>query len=195
MKKWARVTPEDFVLSAKFPQSVTHEGTKETRIEAAQAFVEVMKQLGCKRGPLLLQFPYGFKPDQEELLAAIIQTLPENEKFAVELRNKRWLENDRILDLLKSKNIAYCLIDHPWMPRTKTRTADFQYVRLLGDRSQIESDFSFVRFDRCEELRWWGELLTECSGDGITCYVYLNNHFSGHAPTTADSLITLTHCR
>ena len=131
VQKWRRSTPDCFIMAAKFPQSVTHEGTTEARIQDALRFTEVMRGLGPKLGPLLLQFPYSFKPDQRPLLENILSAVPGDLRIAVELRNKKWL-NDDLFNLLKKYNIALCLVDHPWVPRLIVKTADFSYIRLLG---------------------------------------------------------------
>lgn len=191
VRKWAKSTPDNFVFAAKFPQAVTHEGEPESRLENARIFIEVMKHLDSKLGPLLLQFPYSFKPDQRDLLMQILDALPSNGLFAVELRNRKWLDQKDLFEVMADKRIAFCLIDHPWMPRVKVKTADFLYLRLLGDRHKIENDFSYVRFQRDEELNWWRELIVEYAREGVNCYVYFNNHFSGHAPTTATKLSEL----
>ncbi len=188
VQKWAKVTPDDFVFAAKFPQTVTHEGELTTRIANARTFIEVMNYLESKRGPLLLQFPYSFKPDQIETLLGLLEALPDDGLFAVEFRNKKWLETKGIFDILTEKNIAFCLIDHPWMPRVNVKTADFQYFRFLGDRKKIENDFSYVRFDREEELVQWSKIIEEWASQDINCFVYFNNHYSGHAPTTGNLL-------
>lgn len=188
VKKWNKVTPDDFLFTAKFPKTVTHEGELTSRKEAAVQFIEVMRNLDGKLGPLLLQFPYSFKPDSKEILFSLLSSLPENIRLAIELRNKKWLDTEGLFELLKEKQIAFCLIDHPWMPRVKNITSDFTYFRFLGDRKKIENDFSFIRFDRQDELEYWGDLILEFARQDIECFGYFNNHYSGHAPTTAESL-------
>ncbi|UCG60315.1 MAG: DUF72 domain-containing protein [Candidatus Zixiibacteriota bacterium] len=191
VKKWARTTPDNFVFAAKFPRAVTHEGDLKSRLESARVFIDRMQNLDSKLGPLLLQFPYSFKPDHKDMLLKLIDILPAEGLFSVELRNRKWLEHSDIFEALSGRGIAFCLIDHPWMPRVKVKTADFLYLRMLGDHSKIESDFSYVRFDRDEELNWWREIILEYARQGTNCYVYFNNHYSGHAPTTADRLAEL----
>ncbi|MDH4157104.1 MAG: DUF72 domain-containing protein [candidate division Zixibacteria bacterium] len=191
VQKWAANTPDCFVFAAKFPQAVTHDGTLETRLESAVTFIEIMKKLGRKLGPLLMQFPYSFKPDQLALLAELVAAMPEDVRIAVELRNKAWLKIDALFELLKSRNMALALIDHPWMPRCKTATADFHYIRFLGDRKKIENDFSYVRFDRSEDLEWWTKVILEFAADGRKVFGFFNNHYSGHSPTTADLMIEI----
>ena len=92
---------------------------------------------------------------------------------------------------MRERNIAFCLIDHPWMPRLDLETVDFVYLRFLGDRNQIDNDFSYVRYSRDEELAWWRQLIDRVAGEGKDLYAYFNNHYSGHAPSTAFKLMEL----
>lgn len=189
VKRWCKVTPDSFIFSAKFPKYVTHEGEISQRLEYMDRFIKTMSKLGSKLGPLLLQFPYSFKPEQKQMLIELLNNLPDKSRFAVELRNKKWLEEKEIFDLMKNKNIAFCLIDHPWMPKLKLATADFAYFRFLGDRKKIENDFSFVRFEREEELKFWHDVVKDMSKQGKDCFGYFNNHYSGHSPSTAKKFI------
>jgi uncharacterized protein YecE (DUF72 family) len=189
--RWAKVTPDGFLFTAKFPRVVTHEGDIDSRLKNAAGFIEIMSRLGTKLGPLLLQFPYSFKPEEERTLIRLIESLPAGRRFAVELRNKSWLDCAHVFDLLKNRNIAFCLIDHPCMPRVDFLTADFAYFRFLGDRTKIECDFSYARCSKEADLEPWAAVIERYSQQGITSFAYFNNHYSGHAPTTAETLKTL----
>lgn len=191
VKKWKKVTCDDFIFSAKFPRTVTHEGEIEERLANMKAFIENMKYLEEKRGPLLLQFPYSFKPgEHDEILDAIIDNIPNEGRYSLEIRNKKWL-GESFYNKLKSKKIALCLVDHPWMPRKTEFTGDFLYVRFLGDRKKIADDFSYLRNEREEELEWWSNLIEEFSADRGEVYAYFNNHYSGHSPSTARRLMEI----
>jgi len=193
VKKWKQCTPDEFVFSAKFPQTVTHDGEIETRLATARKFIEVMKHLENKLGPLLLQFPYSFKPDEHiDILKALIESMPADLKIALEVRNKKWL-SEAFYNMLSGKNIALCLMDHPWMPRMTQFTSNFAYIRFLGDRKKIESDFSYERTERLDELQWWKDLVEEFSRTKGEVYAYFNNHYSGHSPSTARRLIEILH--
>jgi uncharacterized protein YecE (DUF72 family) len=191
VKKWCCSTPQDFVFAAKFPRTVTHEGDSASRIAQAKQFIETMKHLDCKLGPLLLQFPYSFKPDQRDFLMKLIESLPDGHQIAIELRNKYWLKVDEIFELLKAKNIAFCLIDHPWMPKTSVCTADFSYIRFLGDRKKIEEDFTYVRDHHEESLEWWKDVVVDFCKQGKTVFGFFNNHYSGHSPSTANLMLQI----
>jgi len=111
----------------------------------------------------------------------------------VEIRNKAWLD-DRLLDLLRRRGVALALIDHPWLPRPLELlrridpiTADFTYIRWLGDRKAIEEktktwDKTIV--DRAAQLREWVNVVYKFTGRGIVVFAYANNHYAGHAPAT-----------
>jgi uncharacterized protein YecE (DUF72 family) len=190
VQKWAATVPEGFRFAAKFPQTVTHEGEIADRLNNAQAFCDVMRHMESRLGPLLLQFPYSFRPDQIDTLQKLIEVLPTDLRISVEVRNKSWL-GPKLYDLLRSHKIALCQVDHPWMPRITERTADFAYVRFLGDQKVLTEDYSYVRFPHEDRLAWWAGLIQSYERDGIDIYAYFNNHFSGHAPTTAFRLLEI----
>ncbi len=188
--RWNDVTPDNFTFTAKFPSSVTHEGDINSRLDNACAFVEVMSHLNKKLGPLLMQFPYGFKPTESsfDLLQKLLKCVPDNIKLAVEVRNKKWL-TETFYNLLKEHKAGLVMVDHPWMPKKTAFTASFLYLRFLGDRKKISSDFSFPRDERKEEIDYWSTLIEEFSRERGEVYAYFNNHYSGHSPSTALRLI------
>jgi uncharacterized protein YecE (DUF72 family) len=184
VEKWARSTSGDFRFSARVPQSVTHEGTLDSRIAAATGFIEVMRSLGDKSGPLLMQFPAGFGLECQPVLKELLKQLPRDIRIAVEFRRSDWF-NPATFRLLKKHGVALCLAECPGLPRLRVRTAEFGYIRLVGDRNGITEDFSHVRQSRTEELDYWAGAARELSEQTVEIYAYLSNHFSGHAPTTA----------
>ncbi len=190
IKKWYVTAPESFVFAAKFPQTVTHEGTPKSRIEFALQFVQAMRGLKEKLGPLLLQFPYGFKPTELPLLEQILDALPTDLQLCVEIRNRAWLQ-ESFYAMLRKRGIALCLVEHPWMPHYNVKTADFQYVRFLGDHKTLTEDFSYVRDPKEDVMRYWRDILASYREGGGASYVYFNNHFTGHAPTNAFRLMEL----
>ena len=81
-----------------------------------------------------------------------------NSYFALKVQNRNWLFDD-FSSLLHDYNVTLVQIDHPWFPHLTKTTADFAFIRWLGYRKQIKSDFSHVRFDRTEEYEWWAEMI------------------------------------
>jgi uncharacterized protein YecE (DUF72 family) len=198
---WARKTPENFIFSVKVPQTITHEKMLQGADDELSQFVETMDLLGEKLGPMLLQFPYfnrtKFKSAGEffNLLKSFMQKLPKDHKFAVEIRNRNWLDA-RFADALREHNAALVLQDQSWMPRPKELfekfdpiTADFTYIRWLGDRKGIEERTKMwdkVIVDRTAELNEWVEIVRKVHKRRVQIFAYANNHYAGHAPATVE---------
>ncbi len=220
VRGWDERTPEGFVLSAKFPRSIVHAGeearpsadvllpTPETRTELAR-FLRVMGLLGPKCGPLVLQFPYfnksvfaGSGPFLERL-DTFLGLLPPDFRYGVEIRNKSWIDRP-LLDLLKARNVALVWVDIPYMPhgadlaaKHDLFTADFAYLRLIGDRKAVEEAtagrFDRVVIDNSERLARWAPLVLESLGRVPETFAYANNHYAGHGPATIRELAALVN--
>ncbi len=204
--RWRAITPDEFKFAAKFPQTVTHGGhvtsaynsergkptsqpkwlTMDQRKAEAEQFLASIRGLKEKLGPLLLQFPYAFTPDHSEDLLAILDVIPDDLQIAVEFRNRKWCTR-ATYELLTSRKIPFTQVDHPWMPKVDIKTGRFHYLRMLGDHKVLTEDFSHVKINRTQELSYWTNLLktyAHKSTDTLDIFVFFNNHFSGHAPTT-----------
>jgi uncharacterized protein YecE (DUF72 family) len=182
VRRWEAETPEHFVFSAKVPQLITHERQLVDCVSDLHAFADRMRLLGGKLGPLLLQFPYSFRADAMPALEAFLPSLPRDLRFALEVRHRSWLRQP-FYDMLVAHNVALALIDHPWMPKLDVVTADFLYVRWLGDRKAFPDTFTHERMDREADLLRWKEIL-ERAAQGLVAYGYFNNHYAGHSPST-----------
>jgi uncharacterized protein YecE (DUF72 family) len=201
VKGWYAKTPPGFIFAAKIPQVVTHEKVLVDCDEDLAHFLKTMDALGEKLGPLLFQFGYfnrsKFKSGNEFLsvLKPFLKKLPEGYKFAVEIRNKAWLDA-RFLDTLRERGVALALIDQSWMPRpweinsnVDLITADFTYVRWLGDRKVIEertTTWDKIIIDRQGELFEWVKVLRKVHERRIMILAFANNHYAGHGPGTLE---------
>jgi len=200
-KGWHSKTPPGFVFAAKVPQTITHEKVLVGCDAEFKQFVEVMDALGDKLGPLLFQFGYFNKKaflglnDFLARLRPFLNKLPEAHKFAVEIRNKNWLV-PQFIETLRERGVALALIDQSWMPRPTQWfekfdpiTADFTYVRWLGDRKAIEERtkvWNEVIVDRHAELSEWADILGKVHKRKIQIYCYANNHYAGYGPATVE---------
>jgi uncharacterized protein YecE (DUF72 family) len=204
---WYEKTPPDFIFAAKVPQVITHEKVLLGCDKEFEEFIGRMGSLGEKLGPLLLQFPYfnkkAFKSAGEfaaRLRQFLLQTRGMACRFAVEIRNRNWLDA-RFAALLSEYNVALALQDQSWMPRPKELfdrfdpiTADFTYVRWLGDRKAIEErtkTWDKTIIDRREELSEWVDILRKVQKRKIQILVFANNHYAGYGPATAEMFLRL----
>jgi len=201
VKNWYAKTPPGFLFAAKVPQIITHDKMLTDCSEDFRSFLVAMDCLGEKLGPLLLQFRYfnqNVFPGVDDFLARLLpflKTIPSGYRLALEIRNKHWLV-PRFLDSLRERNIALALIDQSWMPRPKELferrdpiTADFAYVRWLGDRKGIEQQtktWNKIIVDRTADLGEWVEVLRKVSERRIQILAFANNHYAGFGPGTLE---------
>jgi len=196
VSNWAAQTPDHFTISAKVPQIITHERCLENCDWEMTSFLKTMERLGPKLGVLLLQFPYFsrdlFATPEPFLqrLRPFLKKLPTGFRYALEVRNKSFLI-PALRRLLETHQIAIALVDHPWMPSPKTWfktdpvTGPVAYVRLLGDRYEIEKttkNWDKVIVDRSREVADWITVCEKITQRGVDVFVYINNHYAGHAP-------------
>jgi uncharacterized protein YecE (DUF72 family) len=212
VKGWESKTPNTFRFSVKVPRTITHEKVLVDCDPEFDEFVQTMDTLDEKLGPMVLQFPFFntqlFQTPIQFMsrLKAFFKNLPRlgGHRFAVEIRNKWWL-TARLADLLREYNVALVLQDQSWMPQPNELkekfdpiTADFTYIRWLGDRKGIEEmtkSFDKTVVDRTNELSGWVDFCQQIQKRGITQYVYANNHFSGHAPAAIKQFRDLWHSK
>lgn len=194
---WYRRTPDGFRFAAKIPQVITHEKVLRDCQAELRQFIDTMSRLGEKLGPLLFQFPYLAKRHVAtpqvflDRLAPVLEQLPTGLRFAVEIRNRSWITR-QILDLLRSRQVAFALIDHPWMPPIQdlirqhdVLTADFTYIRWLGDRQAMESvtqKWDRLVTDRQAETAMWVGVIRQFLVRQVEVYGFYNNHYAGHSP-------------
>ena len=205
---WNEKTPADFIFAVKVPQVITHEKVLVDCDSEFDEFVKTMDILGPKLGPMVFQFPSFDRwkfPKQESFLAVLapfLKKLPADHKFVIEIRNKAWLDA-RFADVLRDHNIALAVTDtsfvpRPWEMKEKFDlvTADFGYVRWLGDRPGIEKitqawDKTVV--DRTSDLKHWVDVLREMIFNKKIrqLFAFANNHYAGHGPATVKMFLDL----
>jgi uncharacterized protein YecE (DUF72 family) len=193
---WNQKTPPDFTFAVKVPQVITHEKVLVGCEPEFDEFIERMSLLGDKLGPMLLQFPKFDKwtlksPDEfRARLHSFFKRVSDLKcRYVVEIRNKNWLDAS-FVDLLREHNVALALTDTSFMPRPwemkgdlDLLTADFVYVRWLGDRKGIEAlttTWEKVIVDRTAELKDWTQVLWKMINNSKIrkIFAYANNHYA-----------------
>jgi len=216
VNSWYQKTPADFLFALKVPKIISHEKVLQGCSAELGEFLERVQLLNEKLGPLLLQFPWFNQfeiktgADFLERLSAFLRNLPETfrGKFAVEIRNRGWLDA-RFLDALREHNVALAWTDTSFVPKPwewkklpkkplDLVTADFAYVRWLGNRKEIEAlttTWERVVVDRTDDLRTWVSFLRQMVLDKRLrkIFAFANNHYGGFAPATIRQFCELWH--
>lgn len=180
---WKDRTPKEFLFAAKFPRLITHDKKLDRAQGDAEHFVATMQGLGEKLAVLTLQFAYDFTPEYFDRLDDFLGILPKGPRYAVEVRNRQWLDQN-FGEMLSNHNVALVLQDLHYMPKLDWITADFTVIRWLGRRKDIQ-EFDRIQIDRTEVLESWAEKVHLFLEQGFDVYGYFNNHFAGHSPASA----------
>jgi uncharacterized protein YecE (DUF72 family) len=190
VENWRDETPADFVFSVKFPRRITHEKMLKDCEEITKVFLERVSLLGDKLGPLLLQFPYAFKPEHMGLLRDFLSALPKTRRFVVEVRNRKLLQED-LYSMLRENRAALAMVEQPFMSTTDVVTSDFAYIRLEGDRRKVNGTLGKPEIDRTADITAWAEKIKKFMDLSTDVYVYFSKFYSGYPPADAKRLIEL----
>jgi uncharacterized protein YecE (DUF72 family) len=199
---WRDRTPDGFGFSLKVPQAITHEKVLLDCRAEVSTFLTAARLLGDKLLCCVLQFGYFNKKAFATLdaflarLEPFLDAWPKDVPLAVEVRNKPWL-TPKLADCLRARQVVLVLPDQAWMPaprdvlgKVDAVTGPFAYVRLLGDRNAVDAltkTLDHIVIDRAEQVHGDAEAIQQLSGR-VPVLVFVNNHFAGYAPATAQQL-------
>ncbi len=187
VRRWNSDTPRHFRFTAKFPSIITHEKRLERVNSEVFSFLSSLIPIHAKVSALVLQLPPSLSFDEAKpRLEELFDILPDDFLYPIEGRHESWFSDDALTYLKQKK---HCLvwndvakIDNPFPV-----TANYLYVRLIGDRSIPDSEFGKVSKERKEQIKNWANKL-ESIQDVPLAMVMTNNHYEGFGPATANSL-------
>lgn len=187
-RSWERGVPEGFRFAAKAPRAVTHDALLRGAAEPFGAFARAMEPLGEKLGPLLVQLPAEFTRDEatHRDLEVFLAGISEGLAVAVEFRHASW-HHPAVYDAMRRRGAALAWTEWRELPRPTEVTADFLYLRWLGDRREI-AKYDRVQIDRRESFGAWEADLMKAFGEVREVYGYFNNHWAGHSPASANEM-------
>ncbi|HSH01744.1 MAG TPA: DUF72 domain-containing protein [Anaerolineae bacterium] len=187
LARWSAVTPHNFTFTLKTPRSITHDHRLDDAAQAEMAqFTTVCQRLGPKLGPILIQLPPDFTQVEAPTLARFLRTLPDDINFALEFRHPSW-QLPATRRLLERFNIAWVAADYIHMPKTIIPTADFIYLRLLGQHGRFPLKNS-EQLDPTPTLQKWYAMLQKQLNTTPDIYIFANNDFAGYSPRTCTRL-------
>lgn len=159
---WAAETPPDFRFAVKMTGSISHGG----RLERLPAFLERVRALGDRLGPVLVQFPET-RPRDDGFLFLFLESLDPGLRYAFEFRHESW-EVDDVLDEAGAARVG-----------SLAGAATFRYLRL---REPPYDDAALAAL--AAKLR---PLLAA----GIEVYCYFKHEDEPTAPAYAQRLLEL----
>ena len=160
IESWVEHTPETFRFCLKIPKAISHNGKLADYIDRAKEFVEVMRPLASRLGPMFLRLPPSYSPRLMPDLATFLDAFPTDVRLGVEVRHLDWFEDEHrnaLNTLLADHDMARVVID----TRSIRDLAGDEsikgsaYESLLEARErkpnvpvfeEVTTDFTFLRF-------------------------------------------------
>ncbi|TRO58087.1 DUF72 domain-containing protein [Candidatus Bathyarchaeota archaeon] len=186
VQNWEKQVPEGFVFSLKIPQSISHSHALDYDSEKLDAFLDHIKPLKEKLGPLLLQLPPNLPSEYSGQLSIILDQLNEY-NVAVEFRHKDWFKEETYT-LLRDHNTALVYVEHPWQPTAMVETGKFTYLRLEGDRKKVNGEKGETEQDRHAVNLHWADWISSEQSKGRSTYLYVSKYYSGYPPTDIEQI-------
>lgn len=98
--RWSAQTPADFRFCFKFPSEITHRLMLRNARLQTHAFLQRMAPLADRLGPLMIQLGPRFGPAQLPALAAFLDGLSHEFRYAVEVRHPQFFEVAELAEAL-----------------------------------------------------------------------------------------------
>ncbi len=194
--RWCQETPPTFRFCPKVSRSISHEAQLENCKDQTLFFVERMRGLGARLGPIFLQLPPTFGPPRLPNLETFLTFWPKDVQLAVEVRHPYFFKEPHastLNALLNQHRAARVIMDtrpirigtaeeqqvlqarerKPDLPLQITLTADFAFVRYIGHpRMEVNEPF----------LAEWAQTLGQWLLEGKTVYGFCHCPFEQHSP-------------
>lgn len=187
---WKDQTPTGFIFSLKFPQVITHIKMLKDCKEETTVFLERVSLLKEKLGVLLLQFPYTFGAEQVPLLHDFLPQLPKTHRYAVEVRNRKIL-NDELYTTLRQNDVALAWVDSPFMPEINEVTSNFIYIRWEGNRKKVTGTLGKRETDKTPQIKNWANKIKTFLEKQTEIYGYFSKYYTGYPTSDAKDLLNL----
>jgi uncharacterized protein YecE (DUF72 family) len=120
---WDAATPESFTFVLKAPQKITHIARLRNVDEPLRRFLDTVRKLHAKLGPVLFQLPPNFKKDLARV-GDLLTQFPSDVRAAVSSVTHR---GGQTMPTAPSTNTALCIADMR-RDHAGVATADFGYA-------------------------------------------------------------------
>ena len=202
ISRWREETPPTFRFCPKIARDISHAARLDKMQTETLLFVERMRGLGERLGPMFLQVPPTFAPANMPQLEAFLTFWPRDLRLAVEVRHPAFYteKHGRTLDtLLLQHKVARVMMD-----TRPLRTGSTEEQRLLEARERkpdlplhvaVTTDFAFLRYIGHPDsavnepfLQSWSQQIADWLKQGITLYVFCHCPLEKQAPNICADL-------
>lgn len=172
---WKDETPEGFRFALKAHQRITHRLRLAGADESVSFFLDRVRLLGDRLGPILFQCPPSLRFDRS-LIESFLAYLPPIAQYAMEFRHPSWEE---ARDVLAAQGVAWCTAETDERAAEKDSWEPFGYLRLRKERYTDD------------ELKAWAGRIGKALADGRDVFCYFKHEEDTVGVRHADRLAEL----
>jgi uncharacterized protein YecE (DUF72 family) len=198
VERWVEDTPPGFVFCPKLPRDLTHKNMLQPAIPGALQFLERMRGLGDRLGPIFAQLPPHNGPTLLDDLTTFLSAWPRHEApLALEVRHPEWFREPHagaLTAMLERLGVGRVLLDtrpiydgpddpqvsterrKPKLPLQPGVTAPFSLIRFIGHPHR-EFNISYM-----EE---WAGFIDRWLHQGTRIYLFIHCPIEAQSPGTA----------
>ncbi|AFY35745.1 DUF72 domain-containing protein [Calothrix sp. PCC 7507] len=198
VSRWASETPPDFEFCLKLPRDITHKGLLQPYIPAALKFLEEMRPLGKRLGPIFAQLPPSYAPTLLEDLTTFLAAWPRSvTPLALEVRHQDWFKEphaSNLTTLLEKLGVGRVLLDtRPIYSGDDDPQLDSERRKpKLPVEFSVTAPFSLIRFISHPDLSVnqpfmaeWVTQIQQWLEAGVRIYFFVHCPTEEHSPITA----------
>ncbi|MBE9033787.1 DUF72 domain-containing protein [aff. Roholtiella sp. LEGE 12411] len=196
--RWAAETPPGFEFCLKLPRDITHQGLLQPYIPAALKFLEQMRPLGNRLGPIFAQLPPSYAPGLLDDLTTFLKAWSRTDTpLALEVRHLDWFTEPHASNLtavLEKLGVGRVLLDSrpiytgddepqlqserrkPKLPLQFSLTAPFSLIRFIS-HPNLSVNQPFME-DWVTQIRQWLQA-------GVRIYFFVHCPTEERSPSTA----------
>ncbi len=221
VEEYVHSVPDDFRFTIKIPNSITlthfYQKDKSGSLvanpyfldpELFSQFLDTLKPMKDKLGPLMFQFEYLNKqkmsglPEFIKKFETFIKSIDRNFEYGIELRNPYYLKKE-YFEFLRRNNVCMVFLQGYFMnpvwevfETAKPFLENTIIIRLHGeDRKGIEERsggiWDQILMHRDAELVKLKEMLAYLQSKEVDIYLNVNNHYEGSAPRTIQKILSM----
>jgi uncharacterized protein YecE (DUF72 family) len=196
--RWATDTPPGFEFCLKLPRDITHNQQLQPYIPDVLKFLQRMRPLGKRLGPIFAQLPPSYAPTLIDDLTAFLSAWPHTEiPLALEVRHRNWFKEphaSNLTELLEKLGVGRVLLDSrpiytgdddpqleserrkPKLPVQFSITAPFSLIRFIS-HPNLEINQPF--------MAEWVTQIQQWLQQGKRIYFFVHCPIEERSPNTA----------
>jgi uncharacterized protein YecE (DUF72 family) len=196
--RWVAQTPPGFEFCLKLPRDLTHQGLLQPSIPGALSFLEHMRGLGDRLGPIFAQLPSSYEPALLDDLTTFLRAWPRSEApLALEVRHPDWFKEpyaSQLTTVLEQLGVGRVMLDtrpiysgpdepqvraerhKPKLPLQLSVTATFSLIRFISHPNR-ELNQTF--------LEEWAVFVDRWLRQGTRLYFFVHCPIEAQSPGTA----------